>query len=226
MPAGKPVVESRAWAWQTVRGAQRKQWLTPDAEVEEFARHLQSRHARRVYDLGCGLGRHTVMLARMGFDVCATDLSRNALIHTDRWLQREHLGAITHLADLSVVPFPSNYFDGVVAFNVVYHATRDLVAGCLHEVRRAMKPQGELFVTFNSTASEDFGHGIKVDDHTFIKVGPPEDGIPHYFVDRPEVERLLKGFKLTRVEHREEDERRPDGRLKHAAHWVVWATKA
>lgn len=217
-------VESRPWAWDIVRGERRKVWLTPDADVIAFAAELKAATARRVYDLGCGLGRHIVMLAQQGFDVSGTDLSAKAVQHTRRWLARQKLGATLHIADITVVPFPSNYFDGVVAFNVVYHGTHDAVAGCLHEVHRAMRAGGQLFVTFNSVASSDFGQGTQIDDHTFVKVGGHEDGIPHYFVDRPEIDRLLKGFTITSCEHREETvtERAV---TKHAAHWIVRATK-
>jgi SAM-dependent methyltransferase len=219
-----PAAESKPWAWSSVRGAERKRWLNPDPEVAAFAEHLKQRQARRVYDLGCGLGRHTVLLAQQGFDVSATDLSPRALVHTGRWLKRAGLAAVLHPADITVVPFPSGYFDGVVAFNVVYHGTRNNVAGCLHEVHRAMRTGGQLLVTFNSTASSDFGKGRPVDEHTFVKIGGHEDGIPHYFVDRPEIERLLAGFSLERCDHREEDSTER-GVTKHAAHWIVQATK-
>lgn len=224
MSVTNPSTDSRPWAWATVRGNERKPWLTPDPEVIEFASHLRERSARRTYDLGCGLGRHTILLARAGFDVWATDLSRDGLIHTDKWLQREHLRGYTHMADLIVSPFPSNFFDGVVAFNVVYHATQEMVAVCLHEVRRTMRRGAELLVTFNSVESDDFGRGLKIDDYTYTKVGGPEDGIPHYFVDQREVERLLGAFRIDKLEQRHEDTV-DQGRPKHAAHWIAWATK-
>lgn len=217
--------ESRPWAWSTVRGARRKVWLTPDPDVVDFVGGLKAAHARRVYDLGCGLGRHTVLLAQQGFEVYGTDLSAAALQYARRWLRRAGLHATLHVADITVVPFPSNYFDGVLAFNVVYHGTREAVACCLHEVHRSLRPGGRLFVTFNSVASSDFGKGIPVDPHTFIKVGGHEDGIPHYFVDDAEVHRLLKDFTVDACEHRVEDTVE-GGVAKRAAHWIVRATKA
>ncbi len=219
-------VESRPWAWQTVRGNRRKVWLTPDPVVVAFIEELKAAQARKVYDLGCGLGRHTVLLAREGFDVSGTDLSARGLLHTSRWLRKEGLGATLHPSDITVAPFPSDYFDAVIAYNVVYHGTVNSVETCLHEVKRVLRSGGRLLVTFNSTTSSDFGGGVKIDDHTFKKVGPPEDGIPHYFVDRPELERLLEGFTLDRVEHLEADEPVAGGGVKHAAHWMVWAHKA
>ena len=36
---------------------------------------LRQSGAKRVYDMGCGLGRHTIMLAENGFSVVASDIS-------------------------------------------------------------------------------------------------------------------------------------------------------
>lgn len=38
-------------------------------EMKECTEFFKRREARRILDLGCGSGRHTVYLASMGFDV-------------------------------------------------------------------------------------------------------------------------------------------------------------
>jgi 2-polyprenyl-3-methyl-5-hydroxy-6-metoxy-1,4-benzoquinol methylase len=50
------------------------------AEVSYLAQVLQ-RHApsRRVLDLACGVGRHAIGLARLGFEVTGVDVSQYAL---------------------------------------------------------------------------------------------------------------------------------------------------
>ena len=80
------------------------------------------------------------------------------------------------------------------------------------EVRRVLKPTGLFFVTFNSTESGDWGRGRRVDDLTFVKVGGVEDGIPHYFVDRAELERLMGAYELLDVSLKVEWPEDNDGR--------------
>ena len=95
---------------------------------------------------------------------------------------------------------------------------------CLKEVWRTLEPGGLVFVTFNSTTSDDWGKGRRVDDNTYIKVGGVEDGIPHYFVDRGELERLMETFEVLRISHK--DEWLPElGKGHREAHWAVWARR-
>lgn len=217
-------VPSKGWPWAQVAGAERARWLEPDGDVMVFASRLHKEAARRVYDLGCGLGRHTVYLAQQGFDVCASDISPESLAQTARWLQSEGLRAEVVSSDITRIPYPDACFDAVLAFNVVYHATSEGVAQCLQEVHRVLRSGGLCFVTFNSTLSDDWGKGRKLDDYTYVKVGGIEDGIPHHFIDRPQMERLMTGFDLLRITHK--DEWLPEaGQLSRAAHWHVLARK-
>ncbi|MCI0437710.1 MAG: class I SAM-dependent methyltransferase [Chloroflexi bacterium] len=217
-------VERKGWDWDRVQGEQRAFWTEPEGELIPFVSRIARERARRVYDLGCGIGRHTVYLARRGFEVYASDISEEAVRETRGWLGNEDLAGEVVRSDLTVIPYPDGRFDAVIAVNVVYHALREDIEACLNEVRRVLRPGGLFFVTFNSTSSDDFGRGRRVDDRTFVKVGGVEDGIPHYFADRADVERLLVGFDLLRMYHREEWLFELDS-AKKGAHWIVWARK-
>ncbi len=162
----------------------------------------------------------------------ASDISEEGVRETRGWLDNEDLAGEVVRSDLTVIPYPDERFDAVIAVNVVYHALLEDIETCLSEVRRVLRPGGLFFVTFNSTSSDDFGRGSRVDERTFVKtcgepvesIGGVEDGIPHYFADKAEVERLLVGFDLLRMFHREEWmlELNTD---KKGAHWIVWARK-
>ena len=62
-----------AWdkRWATSEG--RADWLEPHPAVVAILPELHARGARRVLDLGCGVGRHALLLAEHGFDVEAID---------------------------------------------------------------------------------------------------------------------------------------------------------
>src|SRR5262249_22001651 len=62
-----------AWdeRWATPEG--RADWLAPHPAVAELVPILKARGAEHVLDLGCGVGRHALLLAEHGFSVEAID---------------------------------------------------------------------------------------------------------------------------------------------------------
>ena len=62
-----------AWdkRWATSEG--RADWLEPHPAVVAILPELRARGAKRVLDLGCGVGRHALLLAEHGFNVEALD---------------------------------------------------------------------------------------------------------------------------------------------------------
>ncbi len=62
-----------AWEkrWQTPEG--RQDWLRPEADVADYAAALQAHGGRRALDLGCGVGRHSILLAELGWQTSALD---------------------------------------------------------------------------------------------------------------------------------------------------------
>jgi SAM-dependent methyltransferase len=81
-----------------------------DRFVSNLVNYLNPPSGSRFLDLGCGQGRHSVMLNRSGFEVCGLDLSENS-IEQARMHENEGLGFYVH--DMRY-PFRINYFDYVV----------------------------------------------------------------------------------------------------------------
>ena len=199
--------------------------MGPSTEVIPFVSRLKIEGAKRVYDLGCGAGRHTVYLAREGFEVYASDIAPDGLEETRKRLKEENLRAEVVPSDLSAIPYPDSFFDAVVAVRVVYHGVRDDVEACLGEVHRTLRGGGLFFVSFKSTQADDYGKGRRIDGNTFVKVGGIEDGIPHYFIDRTELERLMEKFELLQIDHEEEWVVHESGNNTRDAHWIVCARR-
>jgi 2-polyprenyl-3-methyl-5-hydroxy-6-metoxy-1,4-benzoquinol methylase len=72
----------------------------PEREVIEFSSLLRRRRLRRVLDLGCGAGRHLVLLAKMGFEVYGVDISIAAIMKASERLNRLGLNAELCLGDM------------------------------------------------------------------------------------------------------------------------------
>jgi len=178
--------------------------LDPNPEVVKIIPILRKRKARRVLDLGCGAGRHLILLAREGFEVYGVDISEVALKIAENRLAS--LGLKTKLKRCSIenIEYPSEFFDAVICINVIYHTTRKGVAKALREVYRVLKPGGLALITFISKRSWKYGLGEEVEKDTFIQREGSEAGIIHHYVDREELEDLLKDFKILKIELKED----------------------
>jgi len=99
-------------------------WRTPEPAVLAWAEQLWEAGGRRVLDLSCGIGRHTVALARLGFTLTATDVSPSGLATCAAWLAREGLSATMVRHDMETFPFPERAFDGLIAL-YLRHAPGD-----------------------------------------------------------------------------------------------------
>jgi tellurite methyltransferase len=219
-------------------------WRTPEQAVVAWAERLWEAGGRQVLDLGCGIGRHTVALARMGFAVTATDVSPSSLATCAAWLAaqlsspKSHEGLDATLArhEMGTFPFPDRAFDGLVAFNVIHHTTAAGMRRILAEMRRVLNPGGWFYASVAAReesniacyrADVETGKCREIKPFTFVYLrdAPGDKYLPHHYCDEPELHSLLAGFvvddlRLVREEYTDED-----GIIYVGAHYRVQARR-
>ncbi len=95
----------------------------------------------KVLELGSGAGYGAAVLQAQGFQHVATDLVFTALQYA-----RRHYDITTSVqAPATALPFHSNMFDAVIAFQVIEHIHD--VDAMLREIRRLLRPGGCLILT-------------------------------------------------------------------------------
>lgn len=110
--------------------------------------------SQRVLDAGCGSGRLTVMLARMGAKVTGIDTSNERLGQARRRAVGAGVGLRLVEADLNVsLPFADASFDAVTS-RLVLMAAEDPVA-TLRELRRVLGPEGRLATVIWASLKEN-----------------------------------------------------------------------
>jgi SAM-dependent methyltransferase len=189
-----------AWdkAWQTEEG--RRKWLAPDPFVVAAVETLRAAEVRRVLDLGFGVGRHAILLAKTGFEVFGLDASDSGLAYTQAWADQEGLALKLRTGDMAALPYATGFFDALLTWNVIYHGTAETIRCTLGEIERCLRPRGYLVCSLISRAHDVCGQGIEIEPATYVIPGSGEREHPHHYFDRADIDAYLRNFELLRCE--------------------------
>ena len=80
-----------AGQWDKIFKQQGKFFTKVQGDIPRIVKLFKRRNVKRVLDLGCGSGRHTVYLAKHGFEVYGIDISRTGIKMTRKFLLKEKL---------------------------------------------------------------------------------------------------------------------------------------
>ncbi len=205
-------------------------WREPEPAVLEWARRLG--RSTRLLDLGCGIGRHTLRLAREGHWVVGGDLSVPGLLRGRFSLQRDRLPLRLVRLDMARIPFADGSFDGLLAYHVVYHTTTSGLQAVVGEVHRVLRVGGEAYLTFLGRLEEniaryraDVARGIcrEIEPFTFVYVrdAPGDKDIFHHYCDEAEVRDLLGAFDILALVPVRSEYVDEDGEERRSLHYHV-----
>ena len=191
-----------------IRGEVQKE---PLKDIIKIVSYLRVNKVKKILDLGCGTGRHTIFLAKKGFSVTATDISKNGLRILNEKLRKGRIKNVkTKKHDMSSIPFKENYFDAVICTGVLTHGTMEKIKKTVKEVHRALKNNGIFFLTILSVKDPDYKKCRsepkkykEIEKNTFLGL-EEEENCPHHFFPKHELIKLLSGFKIIKLEHRTE----------------------
>ena len=108
---------------------------------------LQPAPGSRMLDVACGRGRHSKMLASLGFNVTGFDISPDSIAYAKQSVQDDNPDFYIH--DMRL-PFWGNYFD--YAFNFFtsfgYFKTRREHDNAIRNISRSLKPGGTFVIDY------------------------------------------------------------------------------
>ena len=185
-----------AWDKRWATDVGRADWLDPHPAVVALLPELKARDARTALDLGCGVGRHALLLAESGFAVEAFDGSATGLdVVRDAAAARGLELAFKH-GNADALPYADGSFDFVLSWNVIYHGTLGDAGARLAEIWRVLKPGGLYQGTMLPTRNSNYGIGRRIAPDTFVVDGAGERDHPHFYCDAPVLVSLFSGFEL------------------------------
>ena len=186
----------------------------PQENIDEVVILFQEHGVKRVLDLGCGSGRHTVYLAKKGFDIFGIDIAEEGIELTKNWLKKDHLKANLKVGNIyEKLPYDDNFFDAVISTATLHHEKIENIRKAIGEIERILKPGGLTFITFrkrkfrnfypNQTIIEKYGKqrfDYKViAPRTYVPIEGGKIGLVHYLFNKELIRKEFKNFQILKI---------------------------
>lgn len=103
----------------------------------------------RILDVGCGYGRHSVELARLGFEVTGVDISEVQLARARERALTAEVSVDYRLQDVRALPFESEFDAAISMFlSFGFFETEDEHLAMLRGVSQALRSGGRFLLDF------------------------------------------------------------------------------
>lgn len=140
-------------------------------ERATFLARLRSNEARRLLEIGAGVGTDSLYFQEQGLEVVATDLSPLMVAKCrEKGLDARVVGFLELGAE-----FESEPFDAVFAFNCLLHVPSADLPSVLESVRRLLRPGGLFLVAvYGGDGTEEVWDGDPITPHRFFSLRTDE----------------------------------------------------
>lgn len=180
-------------------------------DIPKIANIFKKHNVRKILDLGCGSGRHTVYFAKEGFDVFGFDIAEEGINITKSWLKKEDSQANLKVGSIyDKLPYPNDFFDAIVSTSVIHHEKIQNIRKLIKEVRRVLKPKGLIFITVRRrkfrkkwpkfTIIERFRkQKVRykiIGPRTYVPIEGGEKELIHYLFNKKLLKKEFKNFKI------------------------------
>lgn len=220
----------KGWDWKENKD---NYWLIPDNDVYFLSEHFKQKGFKKIFDLGVGLGRHSIFFAQKGFDVSGIDISEYAVNRLKEISDKNNLNIDVRQANMLKLPFDDNSFDVVFSYNVIYHTDTKGFDTVLSEIKRVLRSGGEFYFTMISKNSWTFSSPEaptrRIDENSiYIDGKESEIDVPHFYVNLDDIKRLFSNdFEfIAPIKEIETTEILPNGDFKEfSRHFVLHLRK-
>ena len=196
------MIESKGWNWKIVSDDKDSVWKNPAIESYYLLSRWTSLGMKDFLDLGCGLGRHTILFGKNGFNVKSFDISEVAVEKTKNWAEEEGIEIETKTGDMLELPYDDSSVDCIYCRNVISHTDTEGMKKVIEEIKRVLRKGGECYLTLGSKDTWGFKQESwpLVDPNTRLRMEEgPEYKTPHFYVDYKLAKELFKEFEIINI---------------------------
>lgn len=188
-------------------------------DIPKIVKLFKKHKVKKVLDLGCGSGRHTVYLAKRGFEVYGIDIAPEGIKLAKDWLKKENLKANFKIGSIyQKLPYRDEFFDAIISTNVVHHAKINTIRKAIKEIERILKPKGLIFIIVRKALRVKgwrknkivihrykIGRKIKetkykvIEPRIYIPIEGEEKGLIHFCFNKELIRKEFKNFKIINI---------------------------
>ncbi len=193
------MVEAGSQNWDSIYREYGSFALKPHEDMPKVAGLFQERGVKRVFDLGCGAGRHLVYLALQGFEVYGLDSSQEAIDMAGKSLAQQNLKGKLNVASMfGTLFYPDDFFDAVICTKSLNHGRLEDIQGAVREMERITKPGGLIFIVVWKISHKviyKMWESKVLAERTFLPTKGRETGVIHYRFNKANLLETFRHFK-------------------------------
>ncbi len=197
--------------WNKIFKKYGKVFLKPQEDISKIVNLFKKHGVKKVLDLGCGTGRHTICFAKRNFDVYGIDIAEEGIEITKKWLKKERLQANLKVGSIyKRLPYKDNFFDAIVSTNTIHHEKIKNIRKTIQEIERVLKPKGLIFITVRKRKFKKFYPKLAIiekygkqkskykviESRTYMPIEGGEKGLIHYLFNKGLIRKEFKNFKI------------------------------
>jgi len=205
--------------WETLykeKGIVQKE---PSKFVKEVVEFFKQQNLKKILDLGCGTGRHTIYLLENGFKVYGCDASESALNIAKEIIKNAEFKK----CDMTSLLYEDNYFDGILCHFVIQHGKIEQIKKAISEIYRVLRKEGNLYLSVPSVKHPEYFTGEEIEPRTKINIDAIDGNVLHHYFAEDEIRNLFNKFDIIKLKHVEFPSERDHN--KKAAAYLLYAKK-
>ncbi|MBN1483111.1 MAG: class I SAM-dependent methyltransferase [Chloroflexia bacterium] len=188
--------------WDQAFAAANANWrrLPTSERTQTVIRLLLQHEAQTVLDLGCAIGRLSMLIAAQGIDVHGLDASEKAIQFARDWARDEHMPNVHFEVGLtSTLQYPDGMFDAVVANAVLDHMPVVEAKKSVQEIWAVLRPGGLLFASFDGMEEKKESPHHLLEDGTRLYVDGMQRGLVWRYYSEQEIDQLFARFEQRKL---------------------------
>jgi 2-polyprenyl-3-methyl-5-hydroxy-6-metoxy-1,4-benzoquinol methylase len=185
--------------WNQAFAAADANWrrLPTSERAQHIVQLLRERGVRRVLDLGCAIGRLSMLIAAQGIEVYGLDASEKAIAFARAWAQDEQMPDIHFDVGMaSTLTYPDNAFDAVVANAVLDHMPLSEAQKAVWEMYAVLRPGGLVLASFDGMEGKESSAYHLLEDGTRLYTHGMQRGLIWRYYRDEDIQALFAPFQV------------------------------